>query len=802
MRYFLFLVMVASALALTPPITNFNVGQVSPLLDARTDTPMYSGGSRTQENMIPRVAGDISKRPGTTLGGVWDAIPIPGAYPMLHELDASEIPSKPSAPTVADGTTTVTTGADLLSKMTADPSGSYRLTQDIDMTAVTWVPILNFSGTLDGDGFTISNLTINSNYTYKQIRASDGIDTTTDIITVQYSTHIWNTGDEVQWRATTPGPSTMPAPLVDLATYYIIKIDSTQVQLATSYANAIAGTQIDITTIGSFYHRIQSGYMYTGLIGTAIGGAKAKDLTMDSVSITGATDSSGRSGMLIGQLTLTGTEAAAVKDCHFNNSTGSGTKFAPAIGYTTIDGTTANLKVSGCTATNNTLTEASGGLLGEVRADATSSNETTITDCHVYGGEMIDGSDSGGLIGLIYGDYLIYSAWPIIHSCSSSMDLTSTQYQDMDRVGGFIGVCQGVIVVSCHATGDIISGEEADLYAAGGFMGNIGTLNSGTGKIINCYSTGDVKADPVYYKGALTICGGFIGKYDADNYTLRCYSTGDVSGWCESEVGGFIGFWAGSDNTITPPQTDYGIDRCWSTGDVLIRDTWNNYYATGIGGFVGSVWKHNDNNPDPAIRNSYCWGSVISYSGSWAAGGIPHGVGGFCGAIDDEGGGLYEDFYFDNCYAAQTNVRTGSGLTNQITYRSGTSGGFIGNDGNDSAFDHYATNCYFDQETTGFTDDVSVTADPQLTCEMFTKSIYEAAGWSFSTVDQVKGSINDIWYMPADYSCSNTASGYTPDAARLIPFVFSTDDSYILAFDAESLGFLRTDSGVSGRVQQ
>lgn len=79
-----FLAMVASGLALTPPINNFNAGQVSPLLDARTDSPMYSGGSRTQENMISRVVGDISKRPGTTLGGVWAPVNAAQAvYPYI-----------------------------------------------------------------------------------------------------------------------------------------------------------------------------------------------------------------------------------------------------------------------------------------------------------------------------------------------------------------------------------------------------------------------------------------------------------------------------------------------------------------------------------------------------------------------------------------------------------------------------------------------------------------------------------------------------------------------------------------------
>jgi hypothetical protein len=60
----------------------------------------------------------------------------------------------------------------------------------------------------------------------------------------------------------------------------------------------------------------------------------------------------------------------------------------------------------------------------------------------------------------------------------------------------------------------------------------------------------------------------------------------------------------------------------------------------------------------------------------------------------------------------------------------------------------------------------------------------------------------EVHLYPASAAPTSQPAAEQPDAARLIPFVFSTDDSYILAFDAESLGFLRTNSGVSGRIQE
>ena len=51
--------------------------------------------------------------------------------------------------------------AEELSLLRETPDGDFVLTADIDMTGVDWQPIA-FSGTLDGGGHTIYNLTISS----------------------------------------------------------------------------------------------------------------------------------------------------------------------------------------------------------------------------------------------------------------------------------------------------------------------------------------------------------------------------------------------------------------------------------------------------------------------------------------------------------------------------------------------------------------------------------------------------------------------------------------------------------------
>lgn len=75
-------------------------------------------------------------------------------------------------------------------------------------------------------------------------------DTGTDIMTYTSTTSLPSnllTGTRCRVSTTT----TLPSPLVAATDYYLIRVDNLTFKLATSYANAIAGTAIDITTTGS-----------------------------------------------------------------------------------------------------------------------------------------------------------------------------------------------------------------------------------------------------------------------------------------------------------------------------------------------------------------------------------------------------------------------------------------------------------------------------------------------------------------------------------------------------------------------
>jgi len=63
----------------------------------------------------------------------------------------------------------------------------------------------------------------------------------------------FNPGDRVKLRTS----GALPAPLVEKTWYYVIFVDINTIELATTYANAIAGTQIDITDAGIGAHWIR-----------------------------------------------------------------------------------------------------------------------------------------------------------------------------------------------------------------------------------------------------------------------------------------------------------------------------------------------------------------------------------------------------------------------------------------------------------------------------------------------------------------------------------------------------------------
>jgi len=89
------------------------------------------------------------------------------------------------------------------------------------------------------------------------------VNTGTDEITVAND---YRTGTRVQFSTTT----TLPTGLSASTDYYVIRVSATTIQVATTRANAMAGTQIDITGTGSGTHTIDSFAWYPSGVAVTI----------------------------------------------------------------------------------------------------------------------------------------------------------------------------------------------------------------------------------------------------------------------------------------------------------------------------------------------------------------------------------------------------------------------------------------------------------------------------------------------------------------------------------------------------
>jgi hypothetical protein len=656
------------------------------------------------------VEGPIRKRPGTIMTDIVEGVSVTGAYPLLHELDASEIPTPPTPPAIADGTVPISTFADLKGM---SGSQSYILTNDIDCTGETWIPIaLPFSGTLDGDGYKIHNLSY------------DGIG-----------------GDR---RA--------------------------------------------------IFSEIASGF-------------KCKDLTFEDCEIYNADDDI---GILFGDM-----DAGAACEVQLNNLT-----FTRCGLYSTTDfGETAGIvggradsfdqgsHIYDITITDcNILSESwMGGIFGHsqlysgggVTGDSYMNN-ITVTNLEIIGMPSTGMYRTGGAFGTAYGlgntqadPKIYYYNIDVVGGSIYGNDI------DMYAVGGFVGYSDfNSTYVSCTTSMDI---EQEDalssdyFYNIGGFVGDESTYSV----YIDCSSTGTITQNPT--STYARYIGGFAGWYDcsADTQVLRCWTSVDINltntNSDNRSIGGFVGECSMPSKSADTTKLDL-FKRCWSEGDITTN--FNAGSLVHIGGFFGrcddisGFWVQSY-----GMQDCYTWTQLVYTDNSTQVD-----VGGFGGHINLS----YpkSSWTFDNCYVAQTDVKTGSGYTNQLPKNATDVRGFIGKDqGSGTAV---VTNSFWDYNTAGeHLNQASYLGEAaHETCWMMTKQEYEDAGWSFSAVDGVQDDPSEFWYMPAVYECGYTAGVSDLAGYRVIPFVFNIDDSYILFFESDKMGFFRTSGGTSGRIQE
>lgn len=291
--------------------------------------------------------------------------------------------------------------------------------------------------------------------------------------------------------------------------------------------------------------------------------------------------------------------------------------------------------------------------------------------------------------------------------------------QGREYVGGLAGYSLGT-TTSCYATG-AASGSDY----IGGLVGwNLGTMTS-------CYATGSVSGGGYI--------GGLVGWNESGTLTA-CYATGTVTG--NGYVGGLVGWNNGG-----------SLFFCRATGLV-----------TGIGSYVGGLLGANYG----SVTSCYATGTVSAYSYVGGLLGCNYGSLTSCfaaGAVSGNGdvGGLVGANWWGSincCYATGTVSGTdnyiggliGENYQGQVQrcYSTGRPtgttfvGGFCGGVVTGSGYED--TGNFWDTQTSGTTTSAMGTGKTTVQMKTLTTFTWVPASWDF--IIETMNGINDYWMMP------------------------------------------------------
>jgi hypothetical protein len=328
---------------------------------------------------------------------------------------------------------------------------------------------------------------------------------------------------------------------------------------------------------GLFINRpSQNGIGFFGITGKD---AVIKNVNLKNIDISGQKNTGGLVGMLGGKVVgseINGSQGIIKGKSNVGGLVGNNNG--------TIKGSQANVDVMGA---GNLV----GGLVGYSQ-----STDTKIINSHATGNVQAKGQQAGGLVG---------NSHALIKNSYATGDVKSGKIY----TGGLVGVNNGPVQNS-YAKGNVNSSSAGDAGGLIGFnnkatithsyaMGNVtgqahsngGFIGLNSGKVMGCYSEGDVKS----LKAAST--GGLIGFSNATGDISGSFATGDVNGSNGGNTGGLVGDASGA--TIT---------NSYATGKVTAA-------SGNTGGLAGNL-------KGGVIKTSYSVGMVSGNDPQGATGGL------------------------------------------------------------------------------------------------------------------------------------------------------------------------------------
>jgi hypothetical protein len=395
----------------------------------------------------------------------------------------------------------------------------YVLTNDIDCSGFLFKTIGStstpFSGVFDGQGYKISNLTINMptvnnvalfsstqnakvyNVQLNNVNIMGGSIVASLIGTAQ-NTEIKN----ISANGKVIGKSNSIGGLIGLLKEKSSLLDST--------------TNINVSLINTMI----SGNIMGGLVG------EVNDSSVDKSNTIGPTNGYSGVGGLIGKIdsgNVTNSYSSGPVLSTYSNGTG---------GLIGIIQSTQNVAVSYCYATGDIQSSTSSGIGGLIGILTTGSASAPVTVSHCYSSGSITSPTStnmGGLVGDILGSYSLPSDAIII-----SDSFTSRSLNGYDWIGGVVGyVGTSFTLLNTYSTGAIVGTSRM----LGGLIGGYDYTLPNKGNIVSSYwdmQTSGITSPTCGFNTTPLQCG--VGKTTAEMYAQSTYVGWDfVNNWSIKE---------------------------------------------------------------------------------------------------------------------------------------------------------------------------------------------------------------------------------------------------------------------------
>ena len=537
--------------------------------------------------------------------------------------------------TVIDAT--VISGAEALKAISSNPSGTYILDSDIDLSGSEWTPIASLDGQLIGNGHTIKNLTITS-LKGKNVGLFDTIGknaTVSDLklenVSISFASSAESVGAltgilngsvkniSVSGKIDTVGSNAVGG--VIGATNYIDSSIS-----ACSFNGTVIGGNGVGGIIGGTDHNgdaiidgcsangsISGTSLVGGIVGSLVSPGDGKVYTLtnckNNASVTSKID---YCGGIVGKIhndTSWGPQQTVITGCENNGTVNGGAYTAGIVGYMHIGGgmgggATVNSNTNNASITGKQYT---GGIIGfnDFSTDITSAqNLGTVKGDSYVGGILGYGSfttlngitNEQSVTGLFYvGGIAGYAEK--CSNCQNKGVITATSY-DVERSVTGLGGIAGLVdeADGCTNSGDIIA---TNGYGVGGVVGANATANR-AGKYTNCKNSGSITVSNLS-QGV----GGIIGAFGQSGLRMNtfslsgCESTGTITTSNGNSIGGIIGYLKTTD--------DIAIAACTVTAKI------NADGCTAVGGIIGLIANSRSSSP-AKVETVTVTGAIIAKS--------------------------------------------------------------------------------------------------------------------------------------------------------------------------------------------